>query len=150
MWAEDVPQNDGPNKSTTDIFRKCKVFFEAGERGGDTTVAEWLVGHFWKDPMSPLYRITDNCRKLIWEIGQQRFKQISEKVAVNRDQPEQLVDKDNHAWDALKMFLKDFPPALAKQKQVAPPNSLAWWKKQMQRQARGLTVGSYRINVPSQ
>jgi len=147
MWAEDVPQNDGPNKSTVDIFRKCKVFFDEGERGGDTTVAEWLIGHFWKQPEQPLYRITNNCRKLIWEIGQQRFKQVSEKVAINRDQPEQLVDKDNHAWDALKMFLKDFPPALAKAKKQAPPASLEWWKKQMQRQARGLSVGSYRIPV---
>ena len=145
IWAEDVPQSDKTNKSTAWIFERCGVYFQQGERGGDTTVAEWLLGHFWKNPDTPLYRITTACPKLIWEIGQQRFKQFSEQVALNRDQPEELIDKDNHAWDDLKMFLKRFPPPAARPKAQAQANTLDWWKKQMQRHARGEQVRSYRI-----
>jgi len=147
IWAEDVPQADKTNKSTAWIFERCGVYFQEGERGGDTTVAEWLLGHFWKDPENPLYRITTDCSKLIWEIGQQRFRQFSDKVALHRDQPEELVDKDNHAWDDLKMFLKRFPPPQAKKKPGLIPNTLPWWKKQIQRQAMGLPVRSYRAGA---
>jgi hypothetical protein len=147
IWAEDVPQSDKTNKSTAWIFEKCGVFFQEGERGGDTTVAEWLLGYFWRDPERPLYRITTACPKLIWELGQQRFKQLSEQVALNKDQPEELVDKDNHAWDGIKMFLKRFPPPEYKKKPDLQANTLAWWKKQMQRQSQGLPQRTYRIPV---
>lgn len=147
IWAEDVPQSDKTNKSTAWIFERCGIFFEAGEKGGDTTVAEWLMGHFWRDPHSSLYRICNNCEKLIWELGQQRFKQLSEKVALNKDQPEELVDKDNHAWDSLKMFLKRFPPPAAKPPPSVPANTLEWWKKQQRRQELGLPLSTYRVPV---
>ena len=93
-------------------------------------VAEWLHGHFWKDPQNPLYRITTDCPKLIWEIGQQRHKEFSAKVALNRDQPEELVDKDNHAWDDLKYFLKRFPPKPQPKKEVGKPGTFNWWKRE--------------------
>ena len=147
IWAEDLAQSDKTNKSTAWIFERCGVFFEKGENGGDTTVAEWLMGYFWRDPNRPLYRICGNCDKLIWELGQQRFKQFSEKVALNRDQPEELVDKDNHAWDGLKMFLKRFPPPQAKAPPSVQANTLEWWKRQQRRQDLGLPMSTYRMPV---
>lgn len=129
IWAEDAPQSDNTMKSIAKLFMMEHVYFTKGERGGDTTVAEWLVGHYWKDPRAPLYRITLACPNLIREIGLQRHKDVSPVRAQDMAQPEQLVDKDNDAWDALKYFLLRFPPkpraALAAQK----PNSFAWWRQ---------------------
>ena len=128
IWAEDQPMSDGTNKSVAELFRRNHVTFVKGERGGDSMVAEWLHGHFWKEPTAPLFRITTDCPKLIWEIGQQRHKQVSARVAINQDQPEGLVDKDNHAWDAMKMFLKRFPPKAYKAPTKREPNSFSWWR----------------------
>lgn len=148
IWARDQVASQHPNymgdrtqKSIAEIFLKCGVSFIRGERGGDTAVANWLLGHFWKDPDNPLYRITSNCKFLIWELGIQRFKEFSTTVAINRDQPEELVDKDNHAWDALKMFLKRFPPPSAQKKPEKVPNTFSWWRKV----AKGEAAGTFRI-----
>lgn len=127
-WAEDQPLNDNTMKSIAELFRRQGVYFSQGERGGDTMVAEWLLGHYWKNPLQPLYRITTACPKLIWELGQQRHKEVSPKVALHRDQPEALVDKDNHAWDALKYFLQRFPPKPQEARAPGPPASFTWWR----------------------
>ncbi len=142
MWAEDQPMSDGTNKSVAELFRRNQVIFQKGERGGDSMVAEWLHGHFWKDPETPLLRITTACPKLVWEIGQQRHKEYSARVAVHRDQPEELVDKDNHAWDSMKMFLKKFPPKAPGTKQKGDPNSFRWWQ---QLAKRGGASRSFRV-----
>ena len=130
IWNEDKPQFEGPNKSTAQIFREMGVYMIPGERGGDITVANWLHGWYWKDPAHPRYRITEACPKLIWEIGQQRRKEFSAQVALNRSQPEELVDKDNHAFDGIKYMLKKHPPPLAFTKPETKPNTFSWWKKQ--------------------
>ena len=145
IWAEDQPQLDGPNKATADLFRKCGVHFQKGERGADLTVAEWLTGHFWRDPLAPKYRICNTCPKLIWELGQQRFKDFSAQVLQNKDPSEQLIDKDNHAWDSLKMGLKRFPPPNQKPKPKQPINSFQWWRTQNKRAHDGLPVGTFTI-----
>jgi len=147
IWREDQPQHNGPNKSVAAIFRDCNVSLIPGERGGDITIAEWLMGWFWKDPTSPRYRITSTCPKLIWEIGQQRRKEFSAQVALNRSQPEELVDKNNHAWDDLKYFLKRFPPPLTHRKPELQPNTFGWWKKNMQRAQAGSPMRTYRHMV---
>lgn len=134
IWAEDNPQYNGPNKSTAQIFRDCGVSMIEGERGADVTVAEWLVGHFWKEPLQPLYRIASCCEKLIWELGKLRHKEFSAQVAMSRNNPEDLVDKDNHAWDALKYFLRRFPPKPKLKMAEKTPNTFQWWRKSVQRQ----------------
>lgn len=145
IWAEDNPQHNGPNKSTAQIFRDCGVSMIEGERGADVTVAEWLHGHFWKDPKQPLYRITSNCEKLIWELGKLRHKEWSAQVAMNRSKPEELVDKDNHAWDALKYFLRRFPPKPKLRAAEHMPNSFAWWRKSVQRQMDAGRRPSFKV-----
>lgn len=137
IWAKDQPMLDRTQKSIADIFLRYGVNFHKGERGGDTTVANWLLGHFWKDRNKPTYRITANCVNLIREVGLQRFKEFSPKVALNRTQPEELVDKDNDSWDALKMFLRRFPPAMQAPPKPKQPGTFDWWKKVSQGKAQG-------------
>ena len=145
IWNEDKPQFEGPNKSTAAIFREMGVHMIPGERGGDITVANWLHGWYWKDVQHPRYRIAASCLKLIWEIGQQRRKEFSTQVALNRSQPEELIDKDNHAFDGLKYLLKKHPPPLTFTKPETRPNTFAWWKKQEQRE--GARPQTFRIGV---
>lgn len=160
IWAEDLPQHNGPNKATAAIYRDCGVSMIPGERGGDKTVAEWLHGHFWKDPKAPLLRVacpSDMLDKhpkeycgpgapmLTWEIGQQRDKEYSAAVALTRNQPDELVDKDNHAWDGMKYFLKRFPPAPLAKRAEQIPNTFNWWKKQLQRSQAGQTPRTFRV-----
>lgn len=144
LWAEDQPMADNTNKSIADLFRRCGVYFTQGERGGDTMVGEWLHGHFWRDPAAPLYRICTTCPKLIWEIGQQRHKEVSARVGLHRDQPEQLADKDNHAWDSLKYFLQRFPPTPASARPAARPATFNWWRDAAKKAHEGQPVGTYR------
>ena len=150
IWNEDKPQLEGPNKSTAAIFREMGVSMIPGERGGDITVANWLHGWYWKDPTHPRYRITEACPKLIWEIGQQRRKEFSAQVALNRSQPEELVDKDNHGWDGLKYLLKKHPPPASFVKPETRPNTFAWWRKQAQADRDAIATGSrqtFRIGL---
>ena len=117
-----------------------------GERGGDVTIGNWLKGFYWKDLMQPKYRITSNCIKLIWELGQQRHKEFSAQVALNRNQPEELVDKDNHAFDGLKYLLKKFPPPAEFVKPELKPGTFSWWRKQANRAMDGEIPATFRIS----
>ncbi len=145
MWAEDQPQNDGTMKNMAALFRKEGVFFTKAERGGDTTFAEWLMGHYWKDPLQPLYHITTACPGLIWEIGQQRHKDVSDKVALNKHQPEELVDKDNDAWDSAKYFHLRFPPKPMEETASQKAGSFMWFRNQAIRAKNGEPPSTFRI-----
>ena len=147
IWAEGQPQSDNTYKSVYEAFRDNGVLFNRGERGGDSTVASWLLGWFWQDLEHPRYRITQACPKLIWEIGQQRYKEFSARIAMNRDQPEELVDKDNHLWDSLKYFLRRFPPTPRKAKPPAPSATFGWWKRQSLNDRQELEVRSFRVKA---
>ena len=143
IWAEDQQQNDGTMKSTAKLYSREGVHFIKGDRGGDTTFAEWLLGHWWRDPLKPLWRLTTACPNLSREIGLQRHKDVSAQVALNRAQPEQLVDKDNDAFDAWKYFGMRFPPAPQKDGAASKGNSFEWWCKQATRAAAGEAPESF-------
>jgi len=147
MWAEDQPMKDEPNKSTADLFAREGVHFDRGERGGDNTVVEWLLGTLWADPERPRYRITTECPHLIRELGLQKYKDLSEVQALTRDASEVLVDKNNHAWDGLKMFLQRFPPTPSTAKPKAQPATFEWWRKQAIAASKGQPVGTYRRSM---
>lgn len=129
IWSQDQQQSDNTMKSMYKLFKQEGVHFIPGQRGGDTTVAEWFMGHWWANPEEPLWRITSACPGLIWEIGEQRHKDISEKVALNKSKPEELVDKNNDAYDALKVFALRFPPKSWEPHPEEKPNTFAWWRK---------------------
>jgi len=147
LWAEDQPMKDEPNKSVAELFAREGIYLDKGERGGDLMVLEWLLGEFWADPLDPKYVITAACPHLIWELGEQRFKTLSAQVAMHANEPEVLVDKHNHAWDGLKMWLKRFPPAMATPKPAATPGNFAWWRRVAQKSRRGEPIGTYRREI---
>lgn len=147
MWAEDQPMKDEPNKSLADLFAREGVHFDKGERGGDQMVVEWLLGTFWADPERPRYRIVQTCPHLIHELGRQRYKDVSEHQQLTHDASEALVDKDNHAWDGLKMFLQRFPPSPGTAKPKAIPATFAWWRKQAQAAKAGKPLGTFRRSM---
>jgi hypothetical protein len=134
IFAKTGALSDQPFHSIGDMFReKYGVAFLPGKKGGELTVAEWLIGDLWNDPERPKYQIFECCKQLIWELPRLKYKQISAVQARVKDQPEQLVDKDNDAWDALCYFLRQFPSVTA----PTPPRNLhgtfAWAQKRLQR-----------------
>lgn len=145
IWAEDQQQSDGTMKSTAKLFMGEKVFFLQGTRGGDTTFAEWMIGHWWADPLKPLWRITTACPNLDREIGLQRHKDISPQVALNKAQPEQLVDRDNDAFDAWKYFGMRFPPTPQGASAEQKGNTFAWWRKMSRTAVEGQAASTFRI-----
>ena len=147
IWADDQESSTNTMKSVASLFEREGLYFRAGTRGGDTTVAEWLLGHYWADPQNPGYRITTQCPKLIWELGQQRHREFSASVAANRSQPEELVDKDNDGWDALKYFLHEFPVSPKPRKPATIPATFSRWQKQNKASRRGEPMKTYRRDV---
>lgn len=144
IWAEDQQQKDGTMRSMARLFRREGVHFAEAERGMDTTVAEWFLGYWWADPERPLWRITENCPNLIREIGLQRHKEISDRVALNRSQPEELVDKDNDAWDAQKYFAQRFPPKSQEPRPADKPGTFAWWMAVAKQSRESAPMPTYR------
>ena len=126
---------DDPFDSVGDLFRdKYGVSFQKGHNGGELTVASWLIGDMWADPEAPRYQIFNTCTQLLYELPRLRYKQISSVMAKTKNQPEQLVDKDNDSWDSLCQFLRLFPSTVAPK----PPRSLlgtfAWHQARLKRQ----------------
>ena len=118
----------GPNKSVAELYLRQGIIFTPGTRGDDGTVVNWLLGNLWADPLQPSYQIHQRCKHLIWEIGKAQRKSLSSMAMRTRNQPEELVDKDNHAWDALKYFLKRFPVGAPVPKVEKKEANFAFWR----------------------
>jgi hypothetical protein len=118
----------GPNKSISDLFKKDKVFFTPGERGDDMTVVNWLSGNLWLNIMNPGYQIHRRCENLIWEISKLQRKAWTPLQMRTRNMPEELIDKDNHAWDALKYWLKKFPVGVAAKAKPEQHADFNFWR----------------------
>lgn len=147
IWAEN--QADPEYRSIGDAFVKQKVIFDKGERGGDTTVISWLLGDLWCDPANPRYTIAPNCINLIKEIGLQRYKDYTPRMLETHDNYESLVDKNNHAWDAMKMFFNRFYLTHLQRTEKKPlrqeSGSFSWWRKQTTYQRGETTPRSFRV-----
>lgn len=132
IFARVGRQSDDPFESVGDLFRdKYGVSFQAGHKGGELTVAEWLVGDLWRDPEAPKYQIFNTCQQLIFELPRLRYRQISAQQARTKAQPEVLMDKDNDAWDALCQFLRLFPRAVAPRPARSIAGTFAFYQKQV-------------------
>jgi hypothetical protein len=112
-------------KSVAQLFFELsdneRVLFMPGKKGGDITVAEKINGDMWnpeelKLGNQPKLRIFSNCPMLIWEMKKLRYKDWSAVAQEERNVQEEIVDRDNHAFDDLKMFLTMFfmGPSIAK------------------------------------
>jgi len=110
-------------KSVAQLFYELpvteQIIFAPGKSGGDITVAEKINGDFWSEDRlskgeAPRLRIFATCPMMIWELGKLRYKDWSGTMQEQRNLQESIVDKDNHAWDDLKMFVTMFFMAPAK------------------------------------
>ena len=121
---------DDPFDSIGDLFRdKYGVTFQKGHKGGELTVAEWLIGDLWLDPDQPRYQIFNTCKHLIAELPRLRYRQSSAMQTRLRDIKEQLVDKDNDSWDTLCQFLRLFPSTVAPKAAKHILGTFAYWQK---------------------
>ena len=86
------------------------IYFVPGKHGGDLTVAEWVKGNLWRDLKTemPRWRIFRSCPFLIWELGKLRYADWSAMAQETKNLREEVVSKDNHAWDDMKYFLLQF------------------------------------------
>lgn len=50
-----------------------------------------------------------DCPNLLWELMRMRRKELSAKQLLERNPTENIVDKDNHAWDAAKYLIMSLP-----------------------------------------
>ena len=118
IWAKNQQVDSGNElKSIAQLFFELpeseRVIFAPGKAGGDVTVAEKINGDLWnpdelKKGQSPRLKIFANCPMMIWELAKLRYKDWSSAQAEYRNLQESIVDKDNHAFDDLKMFMTMF------------------------------------------
>jgi hypothetical protein len=134
----------GEFKSVIEMYRQSGVYFQKGRRGGDATVASWLSGNLWADPYQPGYQITSTCLYLIWEIGRLQRIKLSSLMGQKRNPSEQFVDKDNHAWDALKYWLLRFPVGAKAQVETEKVANFEWWRDLHAKKRRNGVLPSYR------
>jgi phage terminase large subunit-like protein len=58
----------------------------------------------------PMWLVTRNCEKLIWETSRYRKKKYANsKIAADHNAPEEPIDKDNHALDSVRYFMMSRP-----------------------------------------
>lgn len=119
----------GPNRSVAHLFSQEGVHFSAGTKGDDGTVVNWLNGNLWLDPNRPWYQIHRSCTNLIWELGKLHTQALTPLMSRKRNEHETLVDKDNHAWDALKYWLKRFPVGVKVNVEQKKEADFEFWMK---------------------
>ena len=101
-----------------DLFAQEGVYLSPGHKGRDFACYEKLDSKFWKNLSSPLFTIMQTCPWLWWELQRLRFADFSEAAQINKNLHEKIVDKDNHAWDAVKYALMTLPQFTSKPKEI--------------------------------
>ncbi len=86
------------------------IMFTPGKKGGDLTVAEKINAHFWANlhEQDAKLKLFATCPMAAWELQKLRYAEWSGTLAMQRNKREALVDRDNHYWDAMKMFITQF------------------------------------------
>ncbi len=118
IWAETShQQDDNETKSVAQLFfelpEAMRIVFMRGRKGGDITVAERIRSDLW-NPQSlaaggePALKIFACCTNTIKEFKNLRYEDWSAAMMQNRNVRESIVDKNNHAWDSLKMWMTQF------------------------------------------
>jgi len=106
LWNKTQESADSKGlMSIADLFQTEGVRLTPGQRGRDFACYEHLDKQLWVDPTNPLLTISKVCPWLWWEIQRLRFSDYGAATQVNQNLQEKIVDRDNHAWDALKYAL---------------------------------------------
>lgn len=76
------------------------------DEGVDITFRNWLLSTAWKNLDEPQFRIFSTCTNTLREFRKLRRKEwATPGVAERNEAPEGILNKENHAWDALKYLL---------------------------------------------
>lgn len=109
IWSK-TQQTASGLKSISELFAEEGVHFQPGRRGADIPVAERLLGDYWEDKEDPRAFVTAACPNLRRELTNLRWQEHkSALVAASKNNPEKIVDKDNHAFDATAYVVDSRP-----------------------------------------
>ncbi|MFA7209669.1 MAG: hypothetical protein WC120_05345 [Parcubacteria group bacterium] len=103
------PGLDGANHTWGEYFAGVDFDLVPGRRGQDYAVSVKLRSEYWSNPTDIRAFITDGCPKGQWESRLLMYKKLSEKAAIHRNQPEEIMDKNNHWFDAAALVLDSLP-----------------------------------------
>jgi hypothetical protein len=97
-------------KSVAELFQEAGLYMSPARQGVDYPMALKLNSEYWGDPENPRAFITDECPGLKAELRELRMQQHkSALIAQEKNDPEKIVAKNNHAFDAWTYSL-DFRP----------------------------------------
>jgi hypothetical protein len=153
IWALNQQAGNNEVKSIAQLFSELPpelaIYFAKGKKGGDITAAEKILGLLWKDieNREARWKIFSTCQATIWELKRLRYADWGGALAAYRNKQESIVDKDNHSWDAHKMFFNLFfsspvmpaKPEMEKLKREDPLSYREWEFMQKRREDRGLS-----------
>jgi len=106
LWNRTQESQDSKGlMSVADLFKREGVVLTPGQRGRDFACYEYIDKNLWNEPKDPRLTIFQECPWLWWEMQRLRFGDYSATTQVNQNLQEKIVDKDNHAWDAVKYAL---------------------------------------------
>lgn len=107
-------------RTVAELFQEAGLYMSPARQGVDYTMALKLNSEHWADPDAPRAFITEECPGLKAELRGLRLKEHkSALVAREANEPERIVDKDNHAFDAWAYSL-DFRPHVFVKKETVP------------------------------
>jgi len=110
IWAKTQQRKSG-KVSIADLFFEEGVMFARGNQGVAENIAHRFLGHYWADPDNPKAFITSACPNLRKEIAGLRWDEHrSQLVKDRKNNPEKIMDKNNHIFDATA-YLFDARPA---------------------------------------
>ena len=118
LFKRDQHRADGTLGSTAELFGEAGLYMIPGTRAVDHPMALRFNSTWWADPDNPLAFITDDCVNLKEELRGLRFKEHKSKLTeADNNQPEKIVAKKNHAWDA-SCYALDKKPMVFNPKEV--------------------------------
>lgn len=87
------------NVSTLSLFEGEGVMMTPGLKGADMLFMQ-LLKHWWSDPENIGCHICENCWNSKREFQGLRWHVYKNKTAMDRNQPEKIMDKNNHTFDS--------------------------------------------------
>jgi hypothetical protein len=100
----------GGLRSIAEMFADEGVVMSPGRKGADIGFYNQLE-YAWRDRSKPEWFITAGCPKLWRELQLLKWKEhASERVKLNRAEPDEIVDKNNDGFDA-SAYVNDSKPS---------------------------------------
>jgi hypothetical protein len=122
-------------RAVAELFHEQGIWITPARQGVDYPVAMRFLGDYWQEPEKPKAFITSSCPSLKTEVRGLRFQEhVSGVVASRKNNPEKLVDKANHGWDASAYAIDRKPSRFVPQKSDEPRDSINAFLKRAESQ----------------